>query len=322
MNGIEYSIRDNVLYIRPGQLCCIRCLLGGGSDQVPEYETVDNAVKAIKANSDIHICLHTAFDEIGARTDMFDKLTASERLFDLTVLQRLGLVPYSIRTARELFDILNIKIPKINDLCVGTDNPEKWPTCPLSDGASYDKKITPVMKRDLVEKSLIKKESCEQIEKADRIFIRIHHILCITCFLQKEDATVPIEEDNLFEVWDKMLNNPDIPVTLMEGCNSCMVCPPCHAFDMERGICNGACGLRDRKKDLDTFKKMGMLPGETYPARELLYKIYSTIDTTRGICDYGEDTAYEWKACGGGGDNYKRYQKGRAYAIKRLGFDL
>jgi hypothetical protein len=217
---------------------------------------------------------------------------------------------------------LNQRIPELGSLCQGVEGSKKWVPCPLGNGDFYQKGLTPIVKRDLTEKAKVKEESCKMIEDSDRIYVRIHHLLCITCFLSAEDKIAPLKEDNLYEVWIKMLNNPDIPVTLMEGCRHCMVCPPCHAFHMERGICNGNCGLRDRRKDLDTFAVMDLLPGETLPAKELLYKLYSTITTTTGICDYGTDTAYEWRACGGGGDNAKRYQKGRAYAIRQLGFDL
>ena len=88
-----------------------------------------------------------------------------------------------------------------------------------------------------------KQKSCLEIEKSDRIIIRPHHLLCVICFIGGENNNIPLAEDNLFEIWDKMRNNPNIPVTIVEGPGECMVCPPCHSFVPERGICNAGMPL-------------------------------------------------------------------------------
>ncbi len=63
--------------------------------------------------------------------------------------------------------------------------------------------------------------------------------------------------------------------------------------------------LRDYKKDLDCFQVLGLMPGDTLPARELLDLIFARIGSTTEICGYGtgEVTAQEWRVCGGPSGN-------------------
>lgn len=115
----------------------------------------------------------------------------------------------------------------------------------------------------------------------------------------REDNDKPILEDNLYEAWMKFRNNPDIPVTIIEGPGDCCICTPCHSFVPERGICVCPCHLRDRKKDLDTMVALGLNPGDTLSARELYKRIYKKIPHCRLVCGYDKDTNFEWTRCGG-----------------------
>jgi len=84
------------------------------------------------------------------------------------------------------------------------------------------------------------------------------------------------------------------------------VCDCCDGFNPETGRCVHSGGLiRDYKKDLDVFQKLGLMPGATLPARELFDLLFERIESTTEICGYGDDLviSQEWTICGGPGGN-------------------
>jgi hypothetical protein len=210
---------------------------------------------------------------------------------------------FFVRIARDLYEIISERIKSVSEICgYGGNSTEKWPSCPLAQQDYYIKGAEGLRKlKDADKMSYWKKQSCEEIEKSDRIKIRAHHLLCIFCYISRdfpEGKYMPLAEDNLYEVWMKMRENPDIPVTVIEGPGDCMVCPPCHGFDNERKLCFLVCHLRDRKKDTDTLQKLDLLPGETLPARELIKRVYEKIPDNKSICTYEYETVPQWKSCG------------------------
>ncbi len=251
-----------------------------------------------------------AFDEIGARTESFDKQTPIDRRKDLDVLQRLGLCYGDIRTARDLFYRISVEIPNLEGICKYIENCYgTWSECVLARKAHYIEGNYPLLQAQSEEKmAKAKSASCEALLKADHIYIRAHHLLCIVCYIGNEKNDVPLPEDNLYETWMKMRENPDIKVTIVEGPGKCCICPPCHSYIPERGICVAACHLRDRKKDLDTCVAIGITPGDTLTAKELYERIYKKIPHVTSICSYEKTTNYEWQGCGGA--NIGRYETG------------
>ncbi len=310
--NIELSDRDtNCVAIRPGRLLCLKCMNGGGCLPFMEEEKLDEKLELIKNNPQIHIKLETSFDEMGARSLMFFKQTTQERKRDLDVLQKLGLLPGDVRIARDLYELIALRIKDVKEIC-GYNGMEgsKWPACPLADQNYYangNQGINLLNDKEVM--SYWKEISCKEIEEAQVFKVRAHHMLCIICYISRDDfknGYEPLAEDNLYEMWMKMRENPDIPVTLIEGPGDCMVCPPCYGFDNERKLCFVGCHLRDRKKDADTFQKLDMLPGDTLPAREIVRRIYERIPSSFGICSFEYESAYQWKGCSGP----ERYQKG------------
>ncbi|MCL2298600.1 MAG: hypothetical protein FWC27_00435 [Firmicutes bacterium] len=297
---LEASDLDtNRMELEPRLLLCVNCMRGGG--QCAETDRLAALCHTIEENPDVHITLVGAFDEVGARTGLFDTQTPAQRRKDLDVLQRLGLCFGDTRTARDLFCRISRRITTLEGICRYPANPcGKWPECALSGGEFYEKGNRPL--RDAQEPGEMaarKARSCRALEEADRVVIRAHHLLCIVCFAGREDNGRPIPEDNLFEAWMKFRENPGIPVTLVEGPGACCVCPPCHSYHPARGVCVAACHLRDRKKDLDTFVALGLSPGDTLPARELYRRIMERIPEARAVCGYETDTSCEWTSCGG-----------------------
>lgn len=259
---------------------------------------------AIKKDPQIHIRLVTSFDEMGARTEMFYQQSVIERKRDLDVLQKLGLSPGDTRIARDLYEVINERIKNVKDICAyGGNYSDKWPPCPLAKEDYFQKGAEGLNKlKDKEKMSYWKEISCKEIEQADKIIIRTHHLLCIFCYIGTDfpgGKYLPLEEDNLYEVWVKMRENPDIPVTIIEGPGDCMVCPPCHGFDNERKLCYVGCHLRDRKKDTDTLQKLDLLPGETLSARELVERIYEKIPDNKDICTYEYQAIPQWRNCAG-----------------------
>ncbi|HOJ09272.1 MAG TPA: hypothetical protein PK733_01595 [Clostridiales bacterium] len=310
--NIELSDRDwNYIILRPGRLLCLKCLSGGGCLPFMEKEKLKGKLDAIKDDPQIHIRLETSFDEIGARTTRFFQQSVAERKRDLDVLQKLGLSPGDVRIARDLYVLIGERIKDVYDICgYGGSNSEKWPACPLAHEEYFSKGTEGMNKlKDKDKMSSWKKISCDEIEQANRIVIRAHHLLCLFCYIARDDfggEYVPLAEDNLYEVWIKMRENLDIPVTVIEGPGDCMICPPCHGFDNERKICFVACHLRDRKKDTDTLQKLDLLPGETIPANEVIKRVYEKIPDNSWICAYEYESAPQWRSCGG----HERYKIG------------
>jgi len=105
-------------------------------------------------------------------------------------------------------------------------------------------------------------------------------------------------EDNLVEVRKRMEENPEIPVTVTEGC--CMVCDCCNVYDPHEHICYPV-HIKNQLRDLNILEKLDLPPGATLPARELYARIYERIGSLAEVCGWGDgtSTAPFWAPCGG-----------------------
>jgi len=209
------------------------------------------------------------------------------------VLQRLGLTPGDTRAARQLFARVAEAIP--TRLCVFPEPTEKWPSWPAEAVEAYERGLAkpwaPVQSPEA--SAAAKTASVAEIEASERLYLRPHHLLCIFCYYGRE-MDAPLAVDNLWEPLVKIRENPDLEVTLVEG--DCMVCPPCHSYDPASGTCVAACGLRDRRKDLDTFQALDLLPGETIKARDLLRLYLERIPEVQasGTYEHALERLREW----------------------------
>lgn len=218
---------------------------------------------------------------------------------DLDVLQRLGLLPGDTRRARYLYELLFQRVPSTEGVC--SYETDQWGGCPLSKSVYEDIREqgwqAMVYEREQAEKDAYRERNVTEIEGADRIFIRPHHIMCYACWYG-DGGTGVRPEDTLAEIFQRIREHPGIPVTLVEG--NCMACDCCDGFHADTGRCVHSGGLiRDYKKDLDVFQRLGMMPGDTLPARELLSRLFQRITSTKQICGYGDGrvTAEEWRIC-------------------------
>ena len=94
-----------------------------------------------------------------------------------------------------------------------------------------------------------------------------------------------------------MIEAPGLMITLVDGPGECVICPPCPGYDPDTGMCDLICSLKDRKKDMEVFCRLGLLPGDTLGASEIMHKIFDNISSVEGICKFSEETAHEWACC-------------------------
>lgn len=247
-----------------------------------------------------------------------DPQIVRDRKRDLDVLQRLGLVPGDIRRARYIYELLFQRIETPWGIC-GWDTPG-WEGCPLATSGAFERMREEgwksfVYDRTEEEKADYRARNEECVATGDRIFMRPHHLMCLACGWSGGDVDRTRPNDTLWEILQRMRAEPDIPVTLVEG--ACSACDCCDGFHPGTGRCVHAGGLiRDYKKDLDCFQRLGMMPGDTMPARQLWDLLFATIESTSEICGYINDevTGNEWSICSGPGGN-AGYLKTRARGV-------
>jgi hypothetical protein len=301
--------------LRPHHLLCLFCLKGGGEPPDREEWQLDEALRRMQADRNLLVTLETAFNCLGGPTNVPALYDPATRRKDLQVLQRLNLAPGDTRAAHWLLrDYVPRYYPTLEGICdLGGETGPAWKECPVCRTGAYERGLQAgvIPLRSAEEMARCKEESCAVIASADRLVIRPHHLLCIMCFWGA-GGDAPITADNLWEPLIRMRDNPEIEVELVEG--ACMVCPPCHGWDPQRNICDTVCGLRDRLKDLSTFQKLGLAPGDVRTARELYDLIWERCTDIRDICGNMNPDVLEWNDCGGCRDG----RQGQALARGRF----
>jgi hypothetical protein len=238
--------------------------------------------------------------DIGACPQFRDVLN---RKRDLDILQRLGLAPGDTRRARYVYELLFERISTPDGLCAYTT--PGWEGCPHAQSGAYERVREAgwpamVYARPPEEMAAARRESAEHIAHDDRLFVRPHHFMCMACWYAGGEGRGPRPNDTIYEIYERIRREPDVTVTLIEGC--CDVCTCCDGFHPETTRCVHAGGLiRDYKKDLDLFQKLGLAPGATMPARDFLRLLFAQIAATTEICGYGDGVVRsdEWRICGG-----------------------
>ena len=237
---------------------------------------------------------------------------------DLEVIRVLGIVPNSVIPAYLTYRTLFSRQPTLAGICrTGSPRSAAWPECRHARRGHYEKIARDGAVGSLQDQTLLgekmdgrglwamvrprtradmkraKAASAQAIQKADRLFIRPNHTLCILCTASKND---PLIEDNLVELRRRMEDEPDIPVTLTEGC--CMVCDPCNVYHPGENLCYHA-HIKNTLRDLMILERLGLRPGATLPARELYDRLYRRIRHLKEICGWrdGSDTAPFWSPC-------------------------
>ena len=308
--------------LSPGQLLGTVCVKGGAACPLFGDRSIAQAVlDRIRADPAATIRLVSDADRIPHYTaldsQVYDDIehdTVLNRKRDLDVLQRLGLVPGDTRRARYLFELLLARIESTVGICAyDTDG---WDGCQYAHTGAYERVrktgwsgIGSIRSSD--DKRSSRCSSADRIRTDKVLHIRPHHLMCMSCWLGTcivdtrpgdgicLDTSRGRPEDTLDELWKRIKTDRDVEIRLVEG--NCEACHCCDGFDASSTRCVHPGGLlRDYKKDLDVFQKLGLLPGDTMNARELLLRIFERIESTREVCAYGdgEVTSREWSICG------------------------
>lgn len=293
------------------QLLGTACVSGGA--RCPLFGHLEEALavlKRVKLDPAATIRLTTEADRIphyamlqtGDYAGM-DREGLLNRKRDLDVLQRLGLSPGDTRRARYLYELLFQRVETPVGICAW-DTPG-WEGCPLARSGAYEsvrakgwKQI--VCNRPEEEKVEARRLSIERIRTDAVLRIRSHHLMCMSCWVGATGGEGARGNDTLDELYKRICRDPDVEIMLVEG--NCEACHCCDGFHPESTRCVHAGGLlRDYKKDLDVFQKIGLMPGDMMNARALLRLIYDRICSTTEVCGYGsgQATSQEWSVCSG-----------------------
>lgn len=299
------------LEIPARQLLGLACVCGGAA--CPLFATpaagltllarlkADPAL-AIRLTSDADRIPH--YTRLGAADEaQLDHEGVRNRKRDLDVLQRLGLTPGDTRRARVLYELLFQRLETPWGICAH-DTPH-WQGCALARSGAYERVRAQgwsaiVYERPAAARAAARRLSVERIRRDPVICLRPHHLMCMSCWVGSSGGEGERSNDTLDEVYRRICRDPAVEIMLVEG--NCEACHCCDGFHPESGRCVHAGGLvRDYKKDLDVFQKLGLMPGARMNARQLLRLIYARIPSTTDVCGYGtgQVTAQEWSVCGG-----------------------
>jgi len=336
------------LDVRGHHVLCAVCARGGCKTPPPGRRVIDRMLRwmwrypyaplRITADIDVNRAHYLdVYEDRGARPlpRNFDKRRRDYvwRRRDLEVCRLLDIAPNTVLPAFEVYRILFARVKTLEGICTSrVARSRDWPECPHAkkgyyariagapraglaeqteqgealDGRGLWAMVRPRTREDMAR---AKRRSAEAIRNADRLYIRGNHLLCILCTAHVDE---PLIQDNLIELRRRMEEDPDIPVTLTEGC--CMVCDPCNVYHPGEHLCYHA-HFRNQLRDLHTMERLGLPPGATLPARELYARVYDRVGDLREICAWNDDTpttTHLWKACGGAQDPERRYESARA----------
>lgn len=322
-----------VLEIPGHHLICAVCRRGGCKNPPPGKRAIDRLLKAmwaypyvgLKITADVDIISNhflDVYEQRGKKPLSKNFKTRNDnyiwRRKDLEVCLALEIMPGTVISAYHAYSILFEKQPTLENICRSNSKRSKaWPQCPhatkgyyekIANGPKYDLKqqtelgeemetsglwamIRPRSKQDMSQAKQISARNI--INKAEHLYIRPQHLLCIFCTAQIKE---PLLQDNLIELRKRMEENPDITVTVTEGC--CMVCDPCNIYHPDEHLCYGT-HIKNSLRDLMILEQLGLAPGATLPAAKLYKRIYERISNLKEICGWrnGPDKPFFWRAC-------------------------
>lgn len=306
------------LSLRPYQLACAICALGG--EGAPGREILD----AVRANPDLPITLQCNAGEIFAWQDPghADDTPESEEFNlrrDLEILHRLNLFPGAVLPAHILFLRLLETVEDTAGFCgYGAAASEAWQGCPRAGNGEYRRGralggAAIVPPRDSAEMAREKAESLRALRPEAPVRVRPHVLLCALC--QYGSGTrPPYPEDNLPELLEWMLRDPDVRITLAPHADWAM-CAPCPYRDPTCNGCvnnHGVGGLSNQMRDLRVLQKLDMRFGDTVPARDLYRRLFTAISGTLEICRLDHGFPSVWATgCGAAIENSDRFELGR-----------
>jgi hypothetical protein len=326
------SKSESTFEVRGHHLLCAVCVRGGCKSPPSGKALINRLLKAIwnnpflllKITADIDISLAHYSDvyELNCKNNLPENFKNrnndyADRRKDLEVCRVLGIVPNSVMPAIHVYSILFARQATLDGICrTGSKHSKIWLQCIHATKGYYEKiaggkrfsfkeqfelgeemqksglwaMIRPRSKKDMLK---AKQVSAQKVSEASHLFIRPQHLLCILCTAEKDTSLM---EDNLIELRKKMELNPDIPVTLSEGC--CMACDPCNVYRFGEHICLET-HIKNNLRDLIILERLDLAPGATLSAKKLYKRIYDRIGNLKEICGWrdGSTTAPFWAPC-------------------------
>lgn len=313
MQPETHKMPAEVLDVRPFQLMCMICWLKGKNDRKPNAEKHKklfailhkNPLQLIRLCCNVDAYYHYQNPGTADNTPEGEWFNVKR---DLDIMQKLGLVPGDVRTAHELFNRIAAKIKESGNICGIKDvSAKKWKSCAFAGCGDYEKGIAENViaeifpPRSPAEINNERKLGTDEIEKAEIINLIPMHLMCLACHYKDGKDFKYIEDDLLFEVWEKLRKNPAIPVRLVR--KDCMGCKSCFLFNPKFKMClhGGKIGaeLRQLHKELNILQILDLEFGDILPADKLFRLVKEKIPSNYRICAYnsGIITAPEWNIC-------------------------
>jgi len=338
----------DLIKIRPYQLLCLVCSFGE-NEYGPSDKKIKKLLGKIRKFPLTPIMLQCNAGDIFYYQDpgfKDDTIKGSEydRMRDLEILHKLDLMPGAILPVKLLFFRIFEQIKTVSGICGYKENGlDKWIGCKKAKKGYYEKAIqdflpgNPDCFRDFYKhlkngkKSIIpekpeaeldeeKKRSLKEMYNADEIRVRPHILICAV-EQYAEGLRPPFENDNLPEMLQYIIKNPDKRIKLVHGADW-MICAPCPVRDTELNACalavKGGGGLANQLRDLRTLKTLGLKFGDSLKAKDLYKLIFDKIKTTDEICTFNGIYPSVWEdRCGI--DNRKWIEKGEENELYKKG---
>ncbi len=320
--------------VRPYQLLCLICSIGEGNKE-PENKKLKKIFNEIRKNPDLPITLKCNIGGVFSYQDCGNQDDTSEGFEfnlkrDLDILRKIDMPPGITLPARIILYRIWNRIKTVSGIC-GYDEitSDAWKGCPKAKTGFYEKGhknsieilIPP---RDKKEMKLEKEKSLETMYKNKVIKVRPHLLLCAVC-QYGGGIRPPFKEDNLPEMIQFLIKNPDAKIQLLPKA-VWMMCAPCPYYTIQHNDCvgnMGCCSLYCDLKDLNVLQRLGLKYGTIMNARKLYYMIFEKIPTVAGVCAI-ENLPFAWLWHNACGENLfqqvRRYEKGREMLIKEFGF--
>lgn len=316
--------------LRPYQVLCAVCSLGGHDSASVDHKTQE-LLAAVRKTPDMPITLRCnaadvfAYQDCGAADDTPEGAEFNARR-DLEILHRLNLMPGCSLPARIIFHRLLERIEDVSGICgYGAATSGAWRGCPKANSGHYARgrrkgigAIIPGRAEQDMKKE--KAASLEAMAEARAVNIRPHILLCAVCQYGR-GVMPPYAEDNLPELIELILKEPDTLIT-MAPCADWMMCAPCPHRVPELNACvnqKGSGGLPNQVRDLRVLQKLGLTFGATLKAGALYRLIFERISGTLEICRFEQSSpSVWWDGCAVLTANNEMYENGKRMLIARL----
>ena len=321
------------LTVRPYQLLCLVCAFGE-NDGGPKGTKLKELLTAIRDNPDVPlaICCNAGeafrYQDPGTEDDSEEGAEFNIKR-DMDILLRLDLTPGIILPARIALARLLTMISSTRGICsYDKVTSEAWRGCEKAKEGCYEKgrakgidAIIPPRKREDMKTD--KQKSLKDMYEAKAIRIRPHILWCAVA-QYGDGVRPPFAEDNLPEMMQYILKNPDTLITLVPEADW-MMCAPCPWRVPKLNICKTgkmcSAGLYNVLKDLNVLQALGLKYGDTMKAVEFYKLTFKRVPKITGVCALEADISRQslWRDfCGALDEPCPGYEKGRKMLMKEF----